>query len=96
MRTESVTKQVSTAVSEGWVEGGSFLGSILAGTALGLGLDAWLKTGPWLVVGGVVLGSYSGFAGMWRRLKSQPPAQSLTRPVAVPDDNHPSGQAGPH
>ncbi len=85
MRNDSVTKHVTAAVSEGWVEGGSFLGSILAGTALGLGLDAWLKTGPWLVVGGVVLGSYSGFAGLWRSLKSQPPATSLTRP-ADPSD----------
>lgn len=82
MKRETVTKTVGAAVSEGWLEGGSFLGSILAGTLLGLGLDWWLDTSPWLVVVGIVLGAYSGFARAWHQLKNQPdpPAVTLQMP----------------
>jgi F0F1-type ATP synthase assembly protein I len=81
MREESVTKQVGAAVSEGWMEGGSFFGSILSGTLLGLGLDWWLGTSPWLVVIGILLGSYSAFSRTWTAVKSQPdmPAVTLQR-----------------
>lgn len=79
MKRESVTRQVGAAVSEGWLEGGSFLGSILAGMLLGLGIDWWLGTSPWLVVTGVVLGAYSGFARAWHHLKNQPDPPVLTR-----------------
>lgn len=82
MRDESVTKQVGAAVTEGWMEGGSFLGSILSGTLIGLGLDYWLGTSPWLVVIGVLVGSYSGFARTWQSVKNQPnpPAVTLQMP----------------
>lgn len=81
MREESVTKQVGAAVSEGWMEGGSFFGSIISGTLLGLGLDWWLGTSPWLVIAGILLGSYSAFARTWTSIKSQPdqPAVTLQR-----------------
>jgi ATP synthase protein I len=79
MQNESVTKHVTAAVTEGWMEGGSFLGSILAGTGLGLGLDWWLGTTPWLVIIGVVLGSYSGFARVWQSIKNQPDPAVLTK-----------------
>ena len=55
----------TSAVSYGWIAGGSFFGSIVAGTFLGLGLDAWLNTRPWLVVAGIIIGSVSGFYRMW-------------------------------
>lgn len=80
MKRESVTKHVGAAVTEGWLEGGSFLGSILAGTLLGLGLDWWLNTSPWLVITGIVLGSYSGFARAWYHIKNQPDPPAVTRP----------------
>lgn len=51
------------------MEGGSFLGSILAGALLGYLADWWLGTDPWLVVTGIVLGSYAGFLKMWQYLK---------------------------
>mgnify|MGYP001619467840 CR=1 FL=1 len=44
-------------------------------TCLGLGivggvaLDRWLDTKPWFVLGGLLLGSISGFYGMYRMLK---------------------------
>jgi F0F1-type ATP synthase assembly protein I len=80
MNKESVTSQVGAAVTEGWLEGGSFLGSILAGMLLGLGLDWWLSTSPWLVITGIVLGSYAGFARVWHRLQNQPDPPALTLP----------------
>lgn len=78
MRNESVTKQVAAAVDEGWVEGGAFLGSILAGTLLGFGLDRLLGTAPWLVVVGILLGSYAGFTRTWRQIQAQPLPEAVT------------------
>ncbi|MGI9610696.1 MAG: AtpZ/AtpI family protein [Acidimicrobiia bacterium] len=65
MKDERATSQVGKAIDEGWIEGGSFLGSVLAGALIGFGLDHWLGTEPWLVVVGILLGSYSGFMRMW-------------------------------
>lgn len=35
--------------------------SVLVGFGVGWALDRWLKTSPWMVVGGIVLGSALGF-----------------------------------
>ncbi|HEY7703984.1 MAG TPA: AtpZ/AtpI family protein [Acidimicrobiia bacterium] len=67
MKRKTATNQIASAVSEGWVQAGSFLGSILSGTLLGWLADRWLGTSPWLLVIGIVLGSYSGFMVMWRQ-----------------------------
>lgn len=69
MKNDSTHKQVASALNEGWMEGGSFLSSILAGAFLGYLLDLWLGTEPWLVVTGIVLGSYAGFLRVWQYLK---------------------------
>jgi hypothetical protein len=60
------TSQVAGAINDGWLEGGSFVSSILAGTLLGLLADHWLGTDPWLVVIGIIVGAYSGFVRVWR------------------------------
>ena len=62
----------TSAVSDGWVAGGSFFSSILAGTLLGWGLDTWLGTDPVLVVIGIVLGSVAGFYRMWEQVAKAP------------------------
>lgn len=69
MKQDSSNKQVHSAVNDGWMNGGSFLSSILAGTFLGYFADMWLGTEPWLVVVGIVAGSYAGFVKMWGHLK---------------------------
>lgn len=69
MKQDSTSKQVHSAVSDGWMHGGSFFSSIIAGTLLGYFLDMWLGTEPWLVIVGVVVGSYSGFVRMWDYMK---------------------------
>lgn len=71
MERDSISKQTTGAVSDGWMEGGSFLNSILAGTLLGLGADHLFGTEPWLVIAGVVLGSYAGFTRIWAMLRDQ-------------------------
>ena len=53
----------------GWVGSGSFLGSILSGTLLGYLADLWLGTRPWLIVMGIIGGSYAGFMTMWSMAK---------------------------
>lgn len=67
----TTTPHVAAAVSDGWLEGGSFLNSVLAGALVGYLLDMWLGTDPWLVVTGIVLGSYSGFMRLWAFMKQQ-------------------------
>lgn len=69
----SAHRDVTSAFSEGWIGGGSFLGSVLSGTLLGLLLDRWLGTDPWFVVVGIVVGSYSGFMRVWHYSKRMLP-----------------------
>jgi ATP synthase protein I len=71
VKQESTSNQVHSAVDEGWMKAGSFLNSILAGALLGYLLDLWWGTDPWLVVTGIVLGSYSGFLRIWALIKEQ-------------------------
>jgi F0F1-type ATP synthase assembly protein I len=69
MKIETPHQQVGRAVEDGWIRGGSFFGSVISGTLLGYLADMWLHTAPWLVVLGIVMGSYAGFVGMWRQAK---------------------------
>lgn len=71
VKQQTPTKQIAAAIDDGWLSGGSFLNSILAGTLLGFLLDRWLDTSPWLIIAGVVLGSYAGFVQLWRLMKQQ-------------------------
>lgn len=43
-----------------------FTGTALVGAAAGYGLDRWLGTGPWALVGGVVLGNALGLFAFMR------------------------------
>ena len=60
---------VTSAVADGWVTGGSFFGSIMAGTLIGWLGDRWLSTEPWLLVVGIVAGSANGFYRMWETVR---------------------------
>lgn len=53
-------------VEDGWGVASSFVGSIIAGLLIGLGLDYWLGTGPWLTIGLSLLGVYSGYMRLYR------------------------------
>lgn len=66
MKQETPHQQVGRALSEGWGRGGSFFGSIISGTLLGFFADKWLGTEPWLVIAGILVGTYSGYLNMWR------------------------------
>lgn len=70
VKQDTTTKQVHSALNEGWMYGGSFVSSIVAGTLLGYFADMWLGTDPWLVIAGIVLGSYAGFVKMWSYMKT--------------------------
>lgn len=75
MKHETSHQHVGRAVSQGWLQGGSFTASILSGTLLGYLADMWLGTDPWLVVTGILLGSYSGFMNMWHYSKKMEEAE---------------------
>ena len=66
------SETATSAVSDGWISGGSLFSSVIAGTLIGLGLDAWLDTEPWFVVIGAIAGSVSGFYQMWAHLQNVP------------------------
>ena len=66
-----VSTQLNSAVGQGWVEGGSFFGSLISGLIMGYLADRWLGTSPWLVVAGVLLGAYAGFMRVWRYAQVQ-------------------------
>jgi F0F1-type ATP synthase assembly protein I len=51
--------------------GFAMFSSVLAGFLVGWALDKWLKTSPWMVVGGIILGSAVGFYELVR-LTSKP------------------------
>lgn len=61
----SVTSHVAGAAGEG-LGTSALIGSVLSGLIIGFLLDRWLDTDPWFTIGFVLLGSYSGFRGMWR------------------------------
>ncbi len=67
--TDNAHQQIHGAVTDGWIGGGSFFGSIVSGTLLGYFADQWLGTDPWLVILGIVVGSYSGFVRVWQYSK---------------------------
>ena len=67
MQQDNTHRQVTAAIDDGWMVGGSFVGSILSGTLLGYLADRWLDTAPWMVVVGILLGSYSGFMRLWHQ-----------------------------
>jgi ATP synthase protein I len=69
MPSDNVKRQVTSAISDGWMDGGSFFASIMSGTLVGYFADRWLGTDPWLVVVGILIGSYSGFRRMWHYSK---------------------------
>ena len=66
---EVAHRAVTSAVADGWVAGGSFFGSIMAGTLLGWLGDWWLSTEPWLLVAGIAVGSANGFYRMWELIR---------------------------
>jgi len=68
---ESAHRQVTQAVNDGWVAGGSFFASILSGFLVGFFADRWLNTEPWLVIVGILVGAYSGFLRLWHYAKRE-------------------------
>ena len=58
-------RQVTEAIDNGWVAGGSFFGSIMAGTLIGWIIDHFAGTDPAFIVVGIIVGSISGFIQMW-------------------------------
>ena len=58
-------RHVAEAIDQGWVAGGSFFGSIMAGLLIGWIIDNFAGTYPAFVVVGIIVGSISGFIQMW-------------------------------
>jgi ATP synthase protein I len=49
-----------------WSAGATISSQVVGGLLLGYLLDRWLGTDPWLSVVGLVLGTLSGFIGLYR------------------------------
>ena len=75
----------------GWSASGDFFAAVLAGLLLGMLVDAWLHTRPWLTVIGAVAGFGVGF---WRMMEYSKKievearrAQRLRKAEPEPDDD---------
>jgi F0F1-type ATP synthase assembly protein I len=64
MPDEKERSKLALALSVGTVISSNVIGGVLAGYLL----DGWLKTGPWLITTGLILGAISAFVGLFRIL----------------------------
>jgi len=64
-------RAAAAAASQGFVAGGGFFSSIMAGVLLGWLLDRWLGTDPWFIIAGIVLGAINGFYRMHEYAKAE-------------------------
>jgi ATP synthase protein I len=62
MRDNSEQSKVALAFSVGTV----VVSNIIGGVVVGYLLDRWLKTAPWLLLAGIVLGTVGAFASLFR------------------------------
>jgi len=62
------------------------VGSIVSGTLLGFFADRWLGTDPWLVVIGIVVGSYTGFMRIWDYSKRMDGHIGSARTLLTPEE----------
>ncbi|MEP7341049.1 MAG: AtpZ/AtpI family protein [Acidobacteriota bacterium] len=62
MRDKSEQSKLALAFSVGTV----VVSNIIGGVVVGYLLDRWLKTAPWLLLAGIVLGTVGGFAALYR------------------------------
>lgn len=50
--------------------GAAMTGAVVGGLVLGILLDRWLATGPWLALVGLLLGAAGGFLELFRALRA--------------------------
>lgn len=50
--------------------GAAMTGAVVGGLLLGMALDRWLGTAPWLALAGLVLGAVGGFLELFRALRA--------------------------
>jgi len=62
MPDNSEQSRLGLALSTGTV----VISNIVGGVVVGYLLDRWLKTAPWLLIAGIVLGSIGAFASLYR------------------------------
>ena len=84
MKDRTTHQQVGQAVQEGWLTGGGFFESIVAGFLVGLAADTWLHTRPLLIIVGIVLGAVSGYTRLWRYAKEQEERELRRRGIHRP------------
>lgn len=59
-------KSEQTRLALAFSVGAIITSNIIGGIIIGYLLDRWLNTAPWLIVTGLVLGSFGAFAGIYR------------------------------
>ncbi len=62
MSDKSEQSKLALAFSAGAIISSNIVGGILVGYLL----DRWLKTAPWMIVTGLILGTISAFIGLYR------------------------------
>lgn len=56
---------------------------VVVGAAIGLGLDMWLGTRPWLLILFFILGSSAGFMNVYRVAKAEDKRQAAEKAAAL-------------
>jgi ATP synthase protein I len=83
--------------SEVWSLGFTLVAYVLVFTAMGYGLDRWLRTTPWLMVTGVFVGAGLGFLQLVRLLFSTSSGDKAGDEKERGDrETGPDGGAGKH
>jgi ATP synthase protein I len=62
MSKESEQSKLALALTVGTLISSNIVGGLVAGYYL----DRWLKTDPWLLIAGIVLGTVGAFASLYR------------------------------
>jgi ATP synthase protein I len=63
---ETDVKSVKGGYSQGMRAATDLVGGVLFGLGVGYGLDRWLNTSPWCLIGFFLLGTVAGFVNVYR------------------------------
>ena len=66
--------------------GVDLVSGIVVGVLIGLALDRWLDTGPWLMLLFFVLGSAAGISNVMRTARKMESESAAQRRTTSPDD----------
>jgi ATP synthase protein I len=65
----NIDKEYWQSLSRAWMMGLQLVSGTFIGLLMGIFLDKWLGTKPWLTIGFLILGIVAGFKNVFREIK---------------------------